>query len=469
MANKYIRHGETYCGDGTSSAAATSNGGVGAWNNINVLEGTAPAYGALAAGDVVYIRSKDASGNDITRTGSSANITIGASAATNASWVTWVLDQGTVWSGIAGTLKYTFTSSYKLITRSYNAYVADVQDKWIVEEGNTAASYKEYTIATNCHVKNFLFDFSLVAAGNAGSTLEQIGYSVIENTHIKVKWHSNQLIRTSANAILKLINPDIELLDPTCTVKVFQCDSASKTEIIGGQCRGVGAVTGVLLANISDGASFTSVGFQFPKAMTYSVTDYADGLKYQSVSIGTDGKYGGVIRAPWGLADSRNDNNYPTLNATLPGSDEPWSWKICPQLTGRQKPANLPLSKYFTESAAIRVITLEMLVADTLSNVSKESVWITVNYTDDSTGILKTVDTRVMSGGSLDTSTAPWSATSYGSVSLLKRKVSVTTPTAIKQNTPITVTFCTLVKAASSTDLLNDILFIDPDFTVNAP
>lgn len=36
-------------------AAAASAGAAGAWNDINVLEGTA-AYGALSAGDVVYIR-----------------------------------------------------------------------------------------------------------------------------------------------------------------------------------------------------------------------------------------------------------------------------------------------------------------------------------------------------------------------------------------------------------------------------
>ena len=58
MANKYLIEGATYCGDGTASNEAASAGAAGAWNNINVLEGTAPAYGTLAAGDIVYIRSK---------------------------------------------------------------------------------------------------------------------------------------------------------------------------------------------------------------------------------------------------------------------------------------------------------------------------------------------------------------------------------------------------------------------------
>lgn len=469
MANKYLRHGETYCGDGTTNAAATSNGGVGAWNNINVMEGSAPAYGALAAGDVVYIRSKDASGADITRSGSAASITIGSAAATSTSWVTWVLDQGTVWAGIAGTLKYSFTASYKLSTRSYNSYISDAQDRWVVEEANTSASYKEYTIAGGTHIKGFLFDFSLVASGSAGSTFEQSTGSVLEDVHVKVKGHANPLFRTSPNGIMKFINPDIELLDPATQTKVFQCDNSSKTEISGGQCRGVGAISGVLLANLSDSSTFSSVGFAFPKVMTYPVTDYAAGLLHQAVSIGADGDFGGAIRASWGMADSRNDNNYPTLRATLPGSGSAWSWKICPQLTSPQKPATLSMASVFTEPAAIRAITLDILLADTLTNVTKASVWISVSYVDDATGIQKKVDSRVSSGGALDESTAAWSATSYGAVSLVKRRISVTTPTAIKQNTPITVSFCTLVKAASSTDLLNDVLFLDPEFLVAQP
>ena len=96
MANKYIRHGETYCGDGTTSAAATSDGGVGAWNNINVFEGTAPAYGALVAGDTVYIRSKDQGGANITRT-MTTNIVVGSASATENSTITWILDNGVVW------------------------------------------------------------------------------------------------------------------------------------------------------------------------------------------------------------------------------------------------------------------------------------------------------------------------------------------------------------------------------------
>ena len=88
MANKYLIHGATYCGDGTASNEAASAGAAGAWNDINVFEGSAPAYGALAAGDTVFIRSKDVSGNNLVRT-LSATATLGSAAATSSAWVTW--------------------------------------------------------------------------------------------------------------------------------------------------------------------------------------------------------------------------------------------------------------------------------------------------------------------------------------------------------------------------------------------
>lgn len=87
MANKYIVHGATYCGDGTSPNMATADGGVGAWNNINIFEGTAPPYGSLAAGDTVYIRPKDASGNDMTGTISGPSVSFSYAWTANKPWV----------------------------------------------------------------------------------------------------------------------------------------------------------------------------------------------------------------------------------------------------------------------------------------------------------------------------------------------------------------------------------------------
>ena len=122
----------------------------------------------------------------------------------------------------------------------------------------------------------------------------------------------------------------------------------------------------------------------------------------------------------------------------------------------------LTAMKLFTGTAATKTISQEVLVANTMSP-NKRKLWISVTYTDDATGLQKSVTTRDHAAGALDTSTANWSATVWGMVTFVKRKFSVTTPTAIKQNTPIVVTlFGTLTSATA-----NDIYFVDSDFGVN--
>ena len=142
MANKYIIHGATYCGDGTSSAVASSNGGVGSWNDINVFEGIAPAYGtAPAAGDTVYIRSKTSAGADITRTLAAA-ISLGSAAATVNNPIYFILDQGIIWSGITGTLTYQAgTSSYSVTIRAYNIIDGTTQDALVIKNTATTPGY----------------------------------------------------------------------------------------------------------------------------------------------------------------------------------------------------------------------------------------------------------------------------------------------------------------------------------------
>lgn len=158
MADKYIIHGETYNGNGTSSAAATVDGGVGAWNSLNVFDNIATANlggGTLVAGDTVYMRSKDAAGNDITRT-LPASATLGSSAGTAAKPVTWVLDGGLKWPGVAGKLTYECPSTYVVTLRNYNRFVADVEDTLIIKEMNTAPSYKGYLGGNGIYIKNVL-------------------------------------------------------------------------------------------------------------------------------------------------------------------------------------------------------------------------------------------------------------------------------------------------------------------------
>lgn len=469
MANKYLIHGATYCGDGTASNEAASAGAAGAWNDINVFEGSAPAYGALAAGDVVYIRSKDAAGSDITRT-LSATATLGSAAATSSAWVTWVLDNGTVWSGIDGTLTYNCPSTFVVALRNFNDYVAMTQDAFRVVETNVAANYKGYLgLGLTYNTTNLLVDFS-AGISSGGCYIAQVQGGTFTNLHIISNLRTNPLLRVIDYYRATYINPRIELLSTATTQSVFYIDGTCTLDIQGGSVSGPGAVAGQTVFYLSGAAQIRSVGFQFPKEMK-ALSQIRQTNFQASVSlIGTDGKMGAVLSDRWGLADSRDDNNYPKLNATLPDTvDTVWSWKLCPAETSEQFPLQMPMSQYFTDTAGTREITVNLLIATTLTNVNKQTVWMTIDYTDNATGLKKSINTRDYLAGALDVSTANWTATTYGAASLLKRKLSAVTPTAIKPNTPITVVLWSTVKAASTTDELGDIMFLDPEFSVNVP
>src|SRR5574337_1781350 len=135
MATKYLIFGAAFNGDGTTSSEAASNGAAGAWNQSSILTGTAPTYGALAAGDTVNIRSKTGAGADADISNTlGASITLGSASATATAPITWILDDGTIWAGKNGTLTYTSSStSYTITLRANNIFYARTPLNWILE------------------------------------------------------------------------------------------------------------------------------------------------------------------------------------------------------------------------------------------------------------------------------------------------------------------------------------------------
>jgi len=123
----------------------------------------------------------------------------------------------------------------------------------------------------------------------------------------------------------------------------------------------------------------------------------------------------------------------------------------------------VPVLKLFTDTAASKTITAHVLVADTISTANKESLWLDVSYTDDTTGVPVSLSTRDYSAAALATDTAAWSATTWGSINLLKRKLEITTPTSIKKDTPVLITLRGTVKSASDQDLM----FFCPDVSIS--
>lgn len=465
MADKYIIHGAAYCGDGTASNEAASAGAAGAWNDINVLEGAAPAYGtAPAAGDVVYIRSKTSAGADITRT-LTASVTLGSAAATGPLPVIWVLDGGSIWVGIDGTLTYNCPSTFVVAGRNCNRYLAENSDRLVVREANAAPNYKAYFGGLGVHLKNVLFDFSAGVSSNGSALTRFSGCSVLENVHIKSYRREDRLISVGEWSRLLVINPLIELLSSASTSGVFSCNAGNSLEVIGGAIVGAGATTGVsVLGAIAQAAVARFIGLQFPQTMTVSA--YPANSETQVVVTGADGLVGARVISLWGEANSRTDAYYPTLNATLPDSmNTPWSWWIYPKLARPDQPMQQTYMKVYSEEAAAKNIDLEVLVSTTFSAIKGATLWMDVGYTDATTGLPKSLSTMRPTAPELDESSAGWSVTTYGATAYNKRRLRITTPTAIKQDSLITVSITCTAPSLSA----NDTLVVCPDFVLSTP
>ena len=128
MALKYIDISAANNGDGTSSAQAASAGAAGAWNSFqNVLKGN-PTFGALVAGDQVYVRTYNG-GNLTEYLAASVTSTI---AGTVAAPVDFIFDTGVVWptggvfalychaSGLTTNYTVTLSNYCNLFASNYN-------------------------------------------------------------------------------------------------------------------------------------------------------------------------------------------------------------------------------------------------------------------------------------------------------------------------------------------------------------
>ena len=467
MANKYLIHGATYCGDGTASNEAASAGAAGAWNDINVFEGAAPAYGALAAGDVVYIRSKDAAGSDITRT-IAANTVLGSTAATFANWITWNIDAGTVWSGIDGTIKYTNASTYAVGPASYNSVRADRFGGLSVVLTGTSTASVTSNPAGGSVMDNVLFDASgQTGAGQAGFTLAASPSVVFARCKFIFYKLSGGGFYCNNGGALFFYNCSVVINNSGGGSSLFYFNDNVEVTWIGGEISGEGVTSGSMSIATAKAADYkqklTLVGVKYPIVLAAGSASYFAAFGHRVDSLWGDGKFGSEYVCYEYALSSRTDGYYPTLNAVWPdAAATPWSWYLYPRTVSVGLSKVLATSKFYSDAASQRTVTLEVLVSTTFATLDKSNLWIEVEYVDGS-GVKQYVISRVASGGALDVSTASWSSPSYGAILFNKKKLSITTPTAIAQNSSVFITLHCSKASASTTDLL----FICPDAVIS--
>lgn len=460
--------GASIATSGTQSGVHTATT-VGAWNQANILTGTLPANGTLLAGDKVNIRSRTGNGANANISNVlAASITLGAGAgvATVAAPITWVLDDGAVWPGITGTLTYsTSSTTFTIAQRAFNRLISHTPHQWILTFSATAPASVAVTLLADTDGLR-VNQPSRTAALQAG-----VISGTVTATHNNFYLSYNRgptgggVMILANQCEVRWVNPTIEIGTAVAGAVFGFTGFYGRNTLIGGRVFGAGATTGQALAgnvvSATNAHLLEAVGLQVPKAMALSQLLPTSGSRFSL--FGLDGGSGGAVMAAWGTADSRNiDNFYPTLNASLPDSvSSGVSWRMYPQAATVNEHAMLTICKLFTGTPATKTVTLEFLLANPWGGgaTTANSIWIDVSYIDDATGAPVSLSTRAENGAALTASTASWSATTWGPVGFDKKKISVTTPTAIRQDTAVTVAFCCSAASASA----NDILMICPD------
>lgn len=482
MANRYIIDSALFNGDGTTTAEAASAGAAGAWNHIDIIAGTATGFGTLSAGDVVYIRSKTGAGLNLNVTYNPlAAKNYGSSSGTSASPITWILDNGIVWSGINGTL--TLTASTSAMTQTFvnfNDFIANTPYNFIVEHTAASPSFNYLTFNQN-NTYGLKISVPNSASGSGWNMIFTSG-----NVLAPVSKHTNLYIYMAAvqttvppimigGSRVYFINPTIEVTGIPATLSSLTTINGNhgKMDIRGGRIFGAGIDSGLMALAGSQGFygygnDFTAIGTQITKVAPLTKGQ----LSSSSVTMlaGLDGGGGSAIELEWGNADSRNiTNNYPTLNATLADSvNTPTSWRLYPKYANKQTPFEMPIAKLYTATAATKIVTFHFLATTGWAGsipLNLSNLWIDVIYTDNTTGLLVYQTTKVdVGGGALTTSGLTWTpSNAWGAVSLTAYKLSLTTGTAIKKDTTVNVSFSGFTTSGNA----NDIFIFCPDIQLS--
>ena len=462
MADKYIIHGAQYDGDGTSSAEASADGGVGAWNDITVGVSGTPTHGtAQAPGDTVHIKSCDAAGADIDLI-LTAQVLFQPGDTVNGS-VRYIVDDGTIWAQ-TGTIKIKVNvddNCFEVNSVSNGFFYLDGADRLTLQSGQVSTTNSNCTMNFNGYtiVKNVIYIFS---DDNDDTGIRK--KTIIASSYNQLRFYNCVFKKVVANGsynpyvwqpsygqIAHFINCRFETSTSDSSDSLFYFSSfAAPVYIDGGSWPVKHADSIAVYSSVNSGAQATATNFDAPpdamrlpfKTTLDSNSDSSDNAMILSSTMRNRG-FGWSKATQYGFAMYDGLGNYPYLNATTPAG-QGWAVRAMASYASADIPFDFVRSQILYDLASeAKTITLHLAVRDNYSTPQKSAWYLKIEYID--SGDTTRIETS-QGTGDLDADTLTWSAENgsnqpyYGAQVFDKYKIAITTAHAIKQNTEILVT-----------------------------
>lgn len=451
--------------DGTSVANA--------WQDLDaIMTGTLPG-GAINAGDVIHIRSDDGSGND-----NAVNVTgTMVSRGTIDQPIEWRVDDGTYWSNPA-VFTIQINSGTNLTTNTFNILNGQDKTRARIRQTETFGNRSGFIRINNgwLSIKNMSIDCTPVSGtrsitfdrsgGEAGvqellfegCTLGPFSTGTGNPLFDSGGARSYDLPVTLRNCVIDLNSIAYTNVFQTMNSEAFQ-------DAILHSCEFVNVVQGANLC--SDGR----IAMRNTKVGLLNLSPdigASSSIRGQRVIAGDIGcVFGDFSYSTYsGTIDWRAGQNYPVLNAILPGTaNTGWSWRVFPNITVDGFSVNQPFiltptQKFYTSATSTRTLGVEILLNTSFGTPTDAQIWVDFYYVD-SSGNAR-IETTKGTGTNLATSTAGWDTTVYGANSYSKFKMELTTAQSIQSESLIEAVVHMGVRGTASTDFM----FFDPEITI---
>ena len=460
-----------YYYDESASGGANSGTLANPWETLSDM---ITGMGSASGGDTCTVRTADA-GGDLSAT-ISANTTI-----PGGSWgspLTYIFDDGTVWphAGQFTIATAATSSAIQIIVASYAIIKGDGENYRIRFQYNYTGTSVALTggAYSGNEIDGLQFDLnSSTGTPNKFNLGESAKYTNIKITSIYSGNYPRVLfdMAQAGDVTIKDLVVDCTGMVDGSTRTIFNSPVYATSLRVDG-LKVINGSAAIQIVDISGSGNSRTNDYEFINVDTdmgdtvfFDYTTQADDPRHVNLRMfggANDYDFQSVI--DYAIYDFVYNDSFPTLTSTLPDeSNSGFSIRCRPFNTARHKCTSFPpIDKPYKSSAGIKDITLELLVVDSLT-LTDFNTWIEVMYIDNTTGEYRRASSRVAeaSEAELATSTADWSASTFGVDSYNKRKITLQTPTAVKNGRIIKVQGYTEVVATDTQSF-----FYEPDVTV---